>query len=259
MKTIDSSHHKSMIKKFLEIRTANQNNFYFHPSFTLEQKLLNSISKGEQEEAERVLREINNLERPVLAKDTRRSLKNSLICSCTLFTRAIIYGGVDPETAFNLSDAFIQKIEETDILNEIRELEYNMLYTFIKTLKNEQKTTYQYVVNKAISFIHHEILNDLSLEKIASHLKIHPSYLSQVFKNEVGLSVTEYINKKRIEDSKYFLILDSLPISDIANLFKFCNQSYYTSLFKKYCGITPKQYRVQYSDTANSTGTFLYK
>lgn len=247
MTTTYTHDHRTMIKKFLEIRIENQHNFYFHPSFTLEQKLLNCISRGDQNEAEQILREINRLERPTLAKDTKRSLKNSLICSCTLFTRAIINGGVDPENAFNLSDAFIQKIEETDNSDDLIALEYNMLYTFIKTQKDEKKTSYQYVVNKAITFIHHEILNELSLEKIASHLNIHPSYLSQVFKNDVGLSITEYINKKRIEDSKYFLILGSLPISEIANLFKFCNQSYYTSLFKKYCGLTPKQFRVQYS------------
>ncbi|WP_075981748.1 AraC family transcriptional regulator [Bacillus massilinigeriensis] len=248
--TTNFEQHKSMIKKFLEIRTKNQHNFYFHPSFTLEQRLLSSIARGELEEAEKILNEINRLDRPILAKDTKRSLKNSLICSCTLFTRAIINGGVDPENAYNLSDAFIQKIEETDINSELIELEYHMLYTFIKTQKDQSKKSYQYVVNKAITYIHHEILNDLSLDKIASFLNIHPNYLSQVFKQEVGLNITEYINKKRIEDSKYFLILGSLPISDIANLFKFCNQSYYTSLFKKYCGITPKQYRVQYSDSS---------
>ena len=49
-----------------------------------------------------VLTEINSLKRTRLSKDALRSVKNSLICSVTLFTRAAIDGGVMPEAAFTL-------------------------------------------------------------------------------------------------------------------------------------------------------------
>lgn len=49
--------------------------------------------------------------------------------------------------------------------------------------------------------------------------------------------------QKKIEESKYFLLHSELSISDISNLFRFCNQSYYTALFKKYTGVTPKDFR----------------
>lgn len=247
-----------IIKKFMQTRIENQQNFYFHPSYSLEQKLLNSISRGDIETAEQTLNEINKLERAKLSKDTIRSLKNSLICSCTLFTRAIIKGGVDPENAFNLSDVVIQQIEETNDPYDLEQLEYEMLHTFIKALHDVKRPSYQFVVNKAIAFIHQEILNDLSLERIAEYVQVHPSYLSKVFKKEVGYSLTEYISKKRIEDSKYFLIHSNSPISDISNLFRFCNQSYYTSLFKKYTDLTPKQYRQLYSENVSLTDELLY-
>jgi YesN/AraC family two-component response regulator len=236
----------TIIKKFLETRIKNRQNYYAHPSYTLEQQLLRSIKNGDLEQAKQLLDEINALERAKLSNDPIRSLKNSLICSCTLFTRAIIHGGVLPEHAFNLSDVYIQQIEETHDRESLIQLEYEMLYSFIKTVKDEKMPSYQWVVSKALAFIHDEILHDLSLERIAAHVKVHPSYLSKVFHQEVGVTVSEFINRKKIEESKYFLLHSHSTISDIALLFGYCNQSYYTCLFKRFTGITPKDYRNQH-------------
>jgi YesN/AraC family two-component response regulator len=233
----------SIVKKFLKTRMENQQNLFAHPSYALEQQLMHCVTRGEEEEAKLILDQINLLDRAKLAEEQIRSLKNSLICTCVLFTRAIIKGGVLPEDAFNLSDVYIQHIESTHTKTELVALEYDMLLSFIERLKTEKRPAYNYVVNRAITFVHEEILKDLSLEKIAGHVNVHPSYLSKMFKESVGVPLTEFINRKRIEESKYFLLHSKLHISNIAQLFKFCNQSYYTSLFKNYTAMTPKQYR----------------
>lgn len=240
-----------IIRKYMKVRITNQQNFYAHPSYSLEQALLRAITRGDLEQAKLTLDEINRLERAKLASNTVRSLKNSMICLCTLFTRAIIKGGVHPESAYNLSDVFIQQIEETHEPSKLHMLEYEMLYSFIHALKEGKQESYQYVVNKAISFINNEIFNELPLERIADEVKVHPSYLSKVFKSEVGLPLSEFINRKKVEESKFFLLHGSTSISDIALLFRFCNQSYYTSLFKKYTGVTPKMYRDQHAGISN--------
>jgi len=53
----------------------------------------------------------------------------------------------------------------------------------------------------------------------------------------------KYINSRKIEESKYMLIYTNRSISEVAFHFKFCNQSYYTRLFKEFVGMTPKQFR----------------
>ena len=233
----------SLIKQFLKERIKNQQNEYLHPSYQLEQKLLKAIKLGNTKSAIQALKEINHLQRAKLADNQLRSLKNSLICSCTLFTRAIIQGGVHPEIAYNLSDVMIQEIERIHEPEKLEEFEYSMVYTFIQTLNEEKMPTYHSLVNRAISYIHDNILQELSLHIIAEKLYVHPSYLSNIFKNETGLTITDFINRKRIEESKYFLRHTNLTISQIAHLFHFCNQSYYTSLFKKITGMTPKKFR----------------
>ncbi|GAA0356753.1 AraC family transcriptional regulator [Bacillus horti] len=239
----------SIVKKFMKTRMENKQNMYAHPSYTLEQRLLHCVARGELEEAKLVLSQINQLDRARLADNQIRSLKNSLIITCSLFTRAIIKGGLLPEDAFNLSDVYIQQIEKVNTKEELDELEYEMLVCFVDRLHAEKKPAYNYTINRAITFIHEELLKDLSLEKVAEHVNVHPNYLSKMFKESVGVSLTEFINSKRIEESKYFLLHSKLTISNIAQLFQFCNQSYYSSQFKKYAAMTPKQYRDRHALT----------
>ncbi len=237
---------KKIIKKFYEAKVKYKQDFFVHSSYEMEQKLLQSISMGLVQEATAALDTINSNRRATLAKDQIRSLKNSLIGSCTLFTRAIIKGGVHPDHAFSLSDVFIVQIEETNEVSGLVELEYEMLYTLMEALNNEKRPSYNAIVNKTISFIHDEILNHLSLKRIASAMNVHPYYLSKIFKQEVNISIKDYINKKRIEDSKYFLLHSDSSILDIAILLGFCNQSYYTQVFKKYTDMTPLEFRNKY-------------
>ncbi|MBO8156566.1 MAG: AraC family transcriptional regulator [Bacillaceae bacterium] len=242
----------SMIEKFQQIRMKNLENEYIHPSFLMEQRLLDAIKNGNRTKALNILGSINRDQRPKLAQQSIRSLKNSLICSCTLFTRAIIQGGVQPEKAFNLSDTYILEIERIEDYHELEQLEYSMLDHFIHVLKEEEKLPYSKTINRAITYIHDHILQHLKLEVIAKHSYVSASYLSHLFKKEVGVSIVQYINKKRIEESKYFLLHTTSPISEISSLFRFCNQSYYTALFKKHTGITPKEFREKHTNKQTS-------
>jgi len=242
----------TIIKKFLLSRIHNQQIEYSHPPYDYEQQLLDAIMLGSQKKAKEILTKINKLEAATLASSPIRSKKNSLIAICTLFTRAIIKGGVNPETAFNLSDAYIRELEKINDHYNLAELEYEMLYQFIETLKNDSSTKkFSHPITLAISYIHENILHDLSLELVAKQVFINPSYLSSKFKKEVGLTISDFINKQRIEESKYFLLNTNTTISDIALLFKFCNQSYYSALFKKYNGVTPGQFRLLGSKREN--------
>ena len=240
---MDKAIQKKIIKQFYKERIKNQAHEYVHPSYQLEQRLLTAIKMKNEREAIRSLKMINKQERARLSNDSLRSLKNSIICSCALFTRAAIEAGVHPETAYNLSDAIIQEIENISDKKKLEDFEENMVYTFINTIKEEQIPTYSPLVSKAISYIHEQILHDLTLETIADYLYINPSYLSTIFKQETGTSLIDYINQKKIEESKYFLAHSEMTISEVSSLFQFCNQSYYTSIFKRVTGITPGKYR----------------
>lgn len=240
----ESKIQREVITKFLEARQANNETFFAHPSYQLETELLYWVKQMNEEKSVEVLSEINHLQRAKLSEHPTRSLKNSLICTCTLFTRATISSGVTSEYAFNLSDVFIRQIESIANDDELNNLEYDMLHSFIKAIQDHQKAPYQNeIVDRAVYYIHDNILQKLTLEEVAEETNVSPSYLSFIFHKIVGITLSRYINMKKIDESKYFLTHTDSTLLDIALLFGFCNQSYYTSLFRKFNGTTPRKFK----------------
>ena len=83
----------------------------------------------------------------------------------------------------------------------------------------------------------------ITLQETAGYVDLNPSYFSTLFKQSCGLSFKEYLNYIRIEESKKLLTSTDRSILDIAIDIGFEDQSYFTKVFKKYTGLTPKQYR----------------
>src|SRR5690625_4177144 len=235
---------QDVIQQFLQARKENEETFFSHPSYNLEKELLYWISEADEDRALAVLDKINKLEKARLSNDPFRSLQNSLICSCTLFTRATIEAGVTPEYIFNISDVFIRKIDQSKSKEQLESIEYEMVHYFIQAILDYQRKPYQNeIIDRAVQYIHDHILQPLTLEKIATEISVSPNYLSSLFHEVVGIPLKQYINRKKIDESTYFLIHTNSSILDIALLFNFCNQSYYTSLFKRFNGLTPKQFK----------------
>jgi len=225
----------------------NREKLFHHPPYFLEQELLLKIKSGNLNDTLAVLKEINSLKRTRLSKDVLRSVKNSLICSVTLFTRAAIEGGVTPEAAFTLSDSIILAIEEINSMPELMEYEYTAAKQYVQIVQDLSRIKYSNIIQQAISYIYKNLTNKLTLQKISDAIYAHPNYLSSLFKREVGMSLPDYIMKTRVDESKYYIRYTNTKISDIAAFYQFCNQSYYTQVFRKFAGCTPNEYRVKYN------------
>lgn len=221
----------------------NRESVFHHPPYFLEKDICNHIRDGKLQEAKNVLQEINRMKRAKLTDNPMRSIKNSLIGSTTIFTRAIIEGGVDPESAFTLSDTIINKIEHTDLIKDLIDLEFKIVEDMIQLKTELTRLQYSIPIQGALTYIHDHLTEKITLQETSDHVFVHPNYLSSIFVKEVGMPFNAYINMKRIEEAKYYIRYTNTPLSDVSSFFQFCNQSYFTQLFKKYTGLTPKQYR----------------
>lgn len=236
------------IYKKLELTMAkNRYTSYVHPSYKLERKLLNAVQQLDQEKSIECLNEINSLERAQLSKQPISSLKYSLVGSCTIFTRAVIEAGLDTETAFMLSDYYINLIDEARSKKEIQDLEYKMLNDFIRVLKTNKEYIYNPIINRVIYYIKKNIESSLTLKEISSFVNIHPNYLSSAFKKQVGKTLTDYINEQKIAAVKIYMNNMNLSISEISYTFNFSYVSYFCNFFKKHTGLTPTEYKKQVS------------
>lgn len=233
----------NIYKQLEPIMAKNRYTSYVHPSYELEQKLAMYIKQMDTEKSLETLKKINSVERAELSKNPIHSIRYSFIGSCTIFTRAVISAGLDSETAFTLSDYYINLVDKANSRNEIQELEYKMLKDFIRILKSYKEYIYNPLINRVIYYIKKNIENRLTLREIASYVNVHPNYLSSAFKKEVGKTLIQYINENKIEAIKQCLSSSSQSVNEVSYTFNFSNVTYFCRFFKKYTGLTPMDYR----------------
>jgi len=105
-----------------------------------------------------------------------------------------------------------------------------------------------HIVESAISFINVNYSNELSLDLIASNCHCNPTYLSRVFKNSTGTNMSEYINRIRVERAKTALQFTDSSITDIGYDTGFSDTAYFSKVFKRITGASPKEYRKYFED-----------
>jgi len=216
-----------------------------HVPYAIELEICRTIANGNTTRSKHILRDINRLPRAKLANTPVRSLKNSLICSCTFMARAAISGGVKPDEAFTLSDAFIQRIEAAPTTNHLSDFEAEMIECFTTRVQTARGSRYSATVNQAMEYIDAHLSEPIAICDIASAVYHNANYLSGLFKRETGETIHSYIVRRRIEEAEYFVRHSSDPIAEIAAFYQFCSQSHFVQCFRKIVGQTPGACRSQ--------------
>ena len=97
-----------------------------------------------------------------------------------------------------------------------------------------------------LSIINRSYTEPLSLTQISEYINVNPSSLSSEFNAEMGMSLTEYISRLRLEHAQRLLADTDLSVSEIACQSGFANVKYFREVFKKQTGMSPQQYRNQH-------------
>lgn len=99
-------------------------------------------------------------------------------------------------------------------------------------------------IETALKYIEMNYSNPyLSLEDVASAIPIHKNYLSLLFKKSLGVTFTQYLTQKRIEQATVLLKNTDYTISQISNSVGYVDQLYFSKLFKKFNKLPPSEYR----------------
>ena len=111
-------------------------------------------------------------------------------------------------------------------------------------LQDSLASSHQQVSQKALNYIEtHYGEAALNLTQIAEHVNMSPSYLSEIFKKELQMTVSEAMTHVRIEAAKALLKSTNLPLKDISERVGYANQYYFSACFKKQTGQTPSSFR----------------
>lgn len=233
----------------LELSHARRNDI-IHTNLYYEKILLDNVKNGRMEKLNEVLNYsiVEQAELGILSKrNNLRSIQYLMITGIALICRAAIEGGLNKETAFTLNDFYIQKLEDQNSLIDILSLMEEAIYDFTSRVSQANKMKYLAPITTCIHYIENQLYGDLTLDQLSAICHLSPNYLSSLFKKEVGTSFSEYIQQQRIDEAKKLLTFTNYPILDIGSLLNFTDQSYFIKVFKKFTGITPKQYRTKYS------------
>lgn len=182
-----------------------------------------------------------------LSLDAVQNLKYHFVVTTALVTRYCIEGGMDLATAYSLSDFYIQKADACSTLQEVSDLHPIMCEDYTKRMKalSKQKVCSKHIAD-CLDYIYDHLHTRITIEDLSAHVSLNPSYLSRLFKKEVGIPVSTYIQEKKIETARNMLIYSEHTLSEIASTLAFPSQSYFTEIFRKKTGLTPTEYRAHY-------------
>lgn len=231
---VDATWNKECAKE-----TSNINIFY-----KTEERFLDYLFDFEEEKARNEASKLINMMEDFVEKKYYSTLKYYLIELIGTISRQMKKSRIPVEKTFSFSSTGIKLVEvnltdknAVDILNEII-----VLFAY-KTENREHPNLFHQTVNEVIEYVDEEILSSLSVEGLAKKFNVSTSHLSRIFREYSGITLVEYINIKKVEESQYYLRFSNEKISDISDNFHFCNQSYFTRIFKKYTGLTPRKFK----------------
>ncbi len=210
--------------------------------FEKEKELLTLISLGDKAGAQKVLNEIFG-HIFFSAGGDFEVIKARVMELIVLLSRAAMEGGADAEQIFGLNYRYLQEIHSFGNIDELTFWLSKIMARFTDYVFNLAHVKHVDIIYKAVNFVKQNYMRKITLEEVASHVYLSPSYFSKIFKKEVGCSFNTYLNKVRIEMSKRLLLDENIPLVDIASLAGYEDQSYFGKVFKKMTGLSPGKYR----------------
>ncbi|RCX20590.1 two-component system response regulator YesN [Fontibacillus phaseoli] len=99
------------------------------------------------------------------------------------------------------------------------------------------------LIGEIITYIDHHYRSELSLQDIASHFYVSREYVSRKFKQEFGINFSDYLTNYRIDKAKVLMLNPDLKVQQIAEMVGFNDVKYFSKVFKKQEGMTPREYR----------------
>lgn len=161
-----------------------------------------------------------------------------------LISHAAMEGGLDYGLGRQMSSEYINLIQnaptETDLSNIFTQLTQDYTKRVAQLKKLPSGTL---LVRQINQYIHSHLYEKITPSAIADSLNRNCTYLCSCFKKETGKTIANYIQECKIDEAKRLLEFGSLSITEISELLCFTNASYFCRIFKKWCGISPVQFR----------------
>ena len=182
-----------------------------------------------------------------ITRDARKQLEYLTVSLVNTFMIAAIQGGVYPPEANAIADQALRRLSQIKTVTEIPALVSEAALRLCEMVRETRRQdTGNVHVEKAKHYLTDHLTQEIRTDDIAEAVGLSPYHLSRLFKTHTGLTLREYLTRERIEAAKQLLATSDRTIPQIASLLRFCDQSYFTMVFRRQTGQTPGEYRNKY-------------
>lgn len=208
-----------------------------------EEKLIRAVSSGQTDQAVMIYSRFTARQMERRIEPPLRDMKNYFVVFNTLLRKAAQYGHVHPLYIDRLSSELARQIESAPSTKALSTLGPKMVYNYCQIVQDFAQKGHSHLISKLLILVEADLTADLSLSALARQLNVNSSYLSALFKKELGSTLTEYVSRRRVNHAMFLLEATSLQIQTIAQQCGIPDVNYFTRTFKKCAGVTPKEYR----------------
>ena len=211
-------------------------------TFYYENKIMNLVSQGDLELLKSGLAEIGTSVLPTLMSSSLKTEKNYTIIILEKLSSLAIQVGKDILSVIKLRNYYIGKVEEQKEFMGVLAIRDTAIVHFTKELHGVSNRARTSLIKCILQYINLKIYDTIKVTELAKQFYLSESALRRRFKEEVGISITEYVNQRKIEESK-MMLRSGVPVGEIARRLSFYDLSHYYRTFKKYTGVTPQYFR----------------
>ena len=211
--------------------------------YAAEERILRAVENGDFEEALEAMRAFGDVHKKNAFDDDAAGSRLWLVSLNNLFRRRVQMAKVHPSYINRVAAYFNQAIVEADRPEQFTQLVTDMLREYCRLVREYSLKDYSQLVRDVINYVDFHIQEELDLASLAERAAVSGGYLSRRFKQEVGITLTEYISNKRVERAKALLRVTELPVSEVAATVGILDGNYFSRLFRKQTGMSPSGYR----------------
>jgi len=187
----------------------------------------------------------NNIENTLQHGDSDMSFIELFLSKVLLNSMMVLLDTAPEENRF-ISQQYYDVISELNKIVSFREKiskVKEIVEHIADTIESKREDQNSKVIEKIKKYILDHYNEDIQLENIAECVYLSKNYVSQLFRKEVNMSIIDYIHRIRIAKAKELLENTDYKIYEISEMVGYSDQHYFSSVFKRICGISPSDYR----------------
>lgn len=200
--------------------------------------------------------EIDDLVSEYFSSLGEEAMESRLFCQYVLM-EALISGmafldsmNVSREKAASILGELSDPVRFVDSVDKAKDYITRILKVLIEYRNQVSDKKYTEIIDKAREFIKAQYKNDeMSLQTVASYVNVSSNHFSAIFRKETGETFIDYLTKVRMDNAKDLLTCTSMKTSEIGFEVGYKDPHYFSYIFKKTIGMSPKEYRRMKKDS----------